>query len=53
MPGGEVRLLDVDTGRAEVVSDECRVPLHRVDCTAAQLRIAAGFDDGIMRVWGI
>jgi hypothetical protein len=53
MPGGEVRLLNVETGRAEAISDDPRVPVHRLDCAPEKQQIAAGFADGTVRVWGI
>jgi hypothetical protein len=53
MPGGEVRLLDVETGQVEAISDGPRVVVQRLDCAPAKRRIAAGFDDGSIRVWSI
>jgi hypothetical protein len=53
MPGGEVRLLNVETGRAEALSDGPRAPVYRLDCAPVQQRIAAGFADGALWVWGI
>jgi hypothetical protein len=53
MPGGEVRLLDVQTGQAGAISDRPRHPIYRLDCAPAQRRIAAGFADGTVCVWGI
>jgi hypothetical protein len=53
MPGSEVRLLDVETGRAETIPDGPRVPVSGLDCAGAKHLIAAGFADGAVRVWGI
>jgi hypothetical protein len=50
MPGGQVRLLDVETGRVEVISDEPQSAIYRLDCAPAKHRIAAGFADGTVRV---
>jgi hypothetical protein len=53
MPGGEVRLLDVETGRAEAITDGPRAPVYRLDCAPAHQRLAAGFADGAVWVWGV
>jgi Leucine-rich repeat (LRR) protein len=53
MPGGEVRLLDVETGGVETLVGPCRAPVYRLDCAPAKRRIAAGFADGTLLVWRI
>jgi hypothetical protein len=54
MPGGKVRLLNVDTGRTEVILDgPHQVPVNGLDCAPTKQQIAAGFADGMVRVWGI
>lgn len=53
MPGGEVRLLDVETGRVEGIPDGPHAPVRGLDCAPAKQWIAAGFADGTVRVWSI
>jgi hypothetical protein len=53
MPGGEVRLFNVDSGRAEVISERPQVPVYRLDCAPAKQRVAAGFADGAIGVWAV
>jgi hypothetical protein len=53
MPGGDVRLLDVETGRAETIANGRRVPVRGLDCASVKQRIAAGFADGAVWVWDL
>jgi hypothetical protein len=53
MPGGAVRLLDVESGAVETVADGPRAAVSGLDCTAAKNLLAAGFADGAVRVWRI
>jgi hypothetical protein len=51
MPGGDVRLLDVESGGVDVVQEGTGAAVTGLDCGPAKKLLAAGFSDGTLHVW--